>query len=168
MKQRILQPVGSPCTLAECPPGLFLFVGPDNEVGFKGGREEIYTVGSGDYFWGNGRVPRWELIVQPCRIERVEASVSPTTDAAALSDELGGNAEQAVIINHVRYAIEAQREDEYWAGIHGGITELDRAIKVAQASAVQYKQKTRIVRISVRVVCEFDGPITDEEGSRQQ
>jgi len=58
------------CSLAECPPGLFLFEG---SLGFKSkylidGEMEVFCMDSGKHFWGHTgtRDQRRKLIVQPC------------------------------------------------------------------------------------------------------
>lgn len=59
-------PTGWPCTLAECPPGLFVF---NSSVGFKSeyGIDDPYCE-SGEIFWGgvSTKEERSKLIVQPC------------------------------------------------------------------------------------------------------
>lgn len=58
------------CTLAECPPGLFIFNGG---IGFKSeystpeGSPDAYVVSSGEYFWGgtSDRKARDALVVIP-------------------------------------------------------------------------------------------------------
>lgn len=56
-------------TLAECPPGLFVFNG---SIGFKSeygaaGAVDCYCVESGEYFWGGTSTPdeRRKLMVSP-------------------------------------------------------------------------------------------------------
>jgi hypothetical protein len=65
---------GTPVTLEDCPPGLFLF---DGGYGFKteyndANGPEAYRLKSGEYFWGgvNGDVVlRQALLVTPCDLE---------------------------------------------------------------------------------------------------
>lgn len=61
------------CTLAQCPPGLFLF---GNCLGFKSeyrsdaGHIEAFVVASGEYFWGGAKSSeeREGLMVHPVAI----------------------------------------------------------------------------------------------------
>lgn len=69
-------------TLAECPPGLFVFNG---SIGFKteyriDGEPEAYCVESGEYFWGGtaGHAERRELMVQPGYLHDKQAPAPPT------------------------------------------------------------------------------------------
>lgn len=68
MKRLVILPDGWPCTLAECPPGLFLF--QERTLGLKTdySDDQPYVVDSGEVFWGGVGTPedREELIVQPC------------------------------------------------------------------------------------------------------
>ena len=60
-----------PCTLSECPPGLFV---DDDELCVKtayrddGGFSEAYLADGGDAYWGgtSSKEKREQLIVQPC------------------------------------------------------------------------------------------------------
>ncbi len=59
-------------TLADCPPGLFLFV---DCLGFKSeyhsdGRVEAFVVSSGEYFWGGAKTheEREALMVHPVEL----------------------------------------------------------------------------------------------------
>lgn len=72
MKQIKLVPYGFQCTLAECPPGLFLF---NDEVCFKseyltGISPDAYCE-NGEAFWGGTTLisERDKLLVQPLIIE---------------------------------------------------------------------------------------------------
>lgn len=86
MKRLVVVPAGWPCTLAECPPGLFLFEG--KHLGFKteykspiqehrGPHDEmrydieVFVAASGETFWGGHTVreERQKLVVQPCTYE---------------------------------------------------------------------------------------------------
>ncbi len=62
------------CTLAECPPGLFLFngyLGFKSEYHTKAGQPDAYCVESGEYFWGGakGIEARAALLVTPVDAE---------------------------------------------------------------------------------------------------
>lgn len=66
MKRLIVTPVGWPCALGECPPGLFVC---DGQLCFKPeyrttiGRTDAYN-SAGEYF-----VADLETVVQPCEAE---------------------------------------------------------------------------------------------------
>lgn len=68
-----------PCSLLECPPGLFLC---DGTLGFKSeyssmpGHPEAFCVDSGEFFWGgaNAALERAGLIVQPITLVYEAAS----------------------------------------------------------------------------------------------
>lgn len=70
-----LTPVGEPCRLDECPPGLFIF---NDTLGFRSEywtssiKPDAYCLGSGEYFWGgtDGNMARAALIVQPVELTR--------------------------------------------------------------------------------------------------
>jgi hypothetical protein len=66
MKHLVLEPSGWPCTLQECPPGLFVFY---EHVGLKTeyGDVEAYCGDSGEYFWAgtHTKAERNAVIVQP-------------------------------------------------------------------------------------------------------
>lgn len=51
MKRLELKPDGFKCTLAECPPGLFL-CDDENIVGLKSDYDDFYLAIDGDAFWG--------------------------------------------------------------------------------------------------------------------
>jgi hypothetical protein len=74
MKQLRIEPAGWPCTLAECPPGLFVC---GETVGIKTEyiEEGPYLVEGGSVFWGGTQSAevRRDLIVQPCRVRWSEA-----------------------------------------------------------------------------------------------
>lgn len=64
------------CTLAECPPGLFLFgdcLGFKSEYRSDTGKVEAFVVDSGEYFWGGAKTSeeREALMVHP--VELVDA-----------------------------------------------------------------------------------------------
>lgn len=75
MKRLVLNPVGWPCTLAECPPGLFLsfFGNEQGDVCLKtdypkpGTRLSDAYCDNGDAFWGGAqtKADREALRVQP-------------------------------------------------------------------------------------------------------
>lgn len=69
MRQLQLKPSGWPCTLKECPPGLFVFgeilglkteYSPENEI-------EAFCSDTGEAFWGgtHSHQNRDQLMVQP-------------------------------------------------------------------------------------------------------
>jgi len=70
-------------SLAECPPGVFLFNG---DYGFKteysdDNGPEAYCLGSGEYFWGgtNGnKDKRRALLVMPCELRHNARLVRPS------------------------------------------------------------------------------------------
>lgn len=76
MKQLILVPDGWPCSLDECPPGLFVW---NDHIGFKTSYKadddamEVYSA-SGDAFWYGGRnySERSKIIVQPVSAEWID------------------------------------------------------------------------------------------------
>lgn len=71
MKRLVLEPDGWPCTLEECPPGLFLC---QKDICFKTeyrtekGNIESYC-DSGEFFWGGCSTPDdvGKIIVQPMK-----------------------------------------------------------------------------------------------------
>jgi hypothetical protein len=81
MKKRAIVLPAMRClvSLAECPPGLFLFNG---YYGFKTEYQddngpEAYCLASGEYFWGgtNGDTSkRRSLLVMPCKLETKKES----------------------------------------------------------------------------------------------
>lgn len=84
MRQLCLEPEGWPCTLSECPPGLFVF---NDIVGFKseyGARDEsgriyseVFCADTGEYFWGgtSDKYKRELLVVQPVVVRWAEKEV---------------------------------------------------------------------------------------------
>lgn len=69
MKKLIIKPDGWPCTLAECPPGFFVFegwLGFKSEYGDDSDKMEVFNSG-GEAFWGgvSGHEARAALVVQP-------------------------------------------------------------------------------------------------------
>lgn len=70
---------GEPCTLADCPPGLFRWEGTlcfKSEYHSKPGQPDAYVVVSGEYFWGgtSGNLDaRNALIVTPITEGRTDA-----------------------------------------------------------------------------------------------
>jgi len=74
MKVLTLVPAGWPCTLAECPPGLFVFndkVGLKSEYRSESGDMETFCGDSGEYFWGGVHDPseKAKLILQPVEVK---------------------------------------------------------------------------------------------------
>ena len=72
VRQLVIKPDGWPCTLAECPPGLFIFDAADYQtLGFKSeyGVDNPYIIDGGEVFWGgvNTKEARGKLPVQPCQ-----------------------------------------------------------------------------------------------------
>jgi hypothetical protein len=75
-EQLIIKPFDWPCTLAECPSGLFVYDGDlGSELAIKTeyktaeGRIEAYCTSSGEFFAGNctnTEAEREALVVQPC------------------------------------------------------------------------------------------------------
>jgi len=69
MRKLVIKPVEWPCTLAECPPGLFVL---DSSLGLKTeyGDMEVYT-GGGEIFWGGAanKEDRSNLLVTPATYE---------------------------------------------------------------------------------------------------
>ena len=77
-----INPAGEAVTLAECPPGLFLYRGDGYEsLGFKsvykgetvsGWQTDAYVVASGEYFWGGAKsgMQREQLMVIPMEANR--------------------------------------------------------------------------------------------------
>lgn len=65
MRKVELIPMGFPCTLAECPNGLFYF---NDELCFKADYVgDVFIVDGGSAFWGgvSDKVERSKLVVQP-------------------------------------------------------------------------------------------------------
>ncbi len=63
MKRLIIKPNGWPCTLLECPPGLFIYedrIGLKSEYRTENGSIKAYCGSSGEYFCG-----KEDIIVQP-------------------------------------------------------------------------------------------------------
>lgn len=59
-KDLVLIPNGWPCTLAECPPGLFMF---GKCLGFKSEyANDIFVVDSGEAFWVELRIRKPETV----------------------------------------------------------------------------------------------------------
>lgn len=62
---------GEPTTLAECPPGLFVFEGElavKTRENLKNGRAQAYSVSDGEFFMGGSSgAPRESLVVRPVR-----------------------------------------------------------------------------------------------------
>lgn len=95
-----IKPDGMPCTLLECPPGLFLF-GPMNDLhlGLKteyGASNphnlEVYVAESGEVFWGgtDSKKDRADLIVIPAVADPSKAGSSrhgATTDVSMLTKQ---------------------------------------------------------------------------------
>ena len=78
-----------PCTLANCPPGLFM--SPDGYMGLKTeyanerGGSEAYVVASGEYWWGGEHTheTREKQLVWPCEVRaNVEVTGKPLRGAA--------------------------------------------------------------------------------------
>lgn len=65
------------CTLAECPPGLFLF---GNCLGFKSeystneGKIDAFVVASGEFFWGGAKTNEERNILMVTPVELTDAS----------------------------------------------------------------------------------------------
>lgn len=88
-----ITPVGEPCRLDCCPPGLFVFQGSAIALGFRSEywtssvKPDAYVVENGEYFWGGttSNTDRAALIVQP-----VEITPTPLdADTAGLVAHLG-------------------------------------------------------------------------------
>ena len=64
-KQLLVIPEGFPCSLADCPPGLFLKA---DQLCFKSEYNGEAFTDSGEMFWGgiSTREERDRIIVQPC------------------------------------------------------------------------------------------------------
>jgi len=68
-----VRPSAFPCSLAACPPGLFLC---GTTLGFKSeyrtsvGGMEAYIIESGEFFWGgsDNEAERARLVVTPCEV----------------------------------------------------------------------------------------------------
>lgn len=74
MRILVVIPDSWPCTLAECPPGLFVFedtLGIKTEYRTDSADIEVYVAESGEVFWGGVKTPelRSKLIVTPCHHE---------------------------------------------------------------------------------------------------
>ena len=71
MKALIIKPAGWPCSLAECPPGLFV-TNDSHAIGLKTeyGDMEVYN-SAGEIFWGGAKTKeeRSALLVIPCFTE---------------------------------------------------------------------------------------------------
>jgi hypothetical protein len=82
MKRLAIVPNGWPCTLLECPPGIFLYhdtVGFKSEYGCGPNAEtiEVFVCESGEAFWGGTHTneARHALIVQPCETKWEEYEI---------------------------------------------------------------------------------------------
>lgn len=73
MKRLELKPDGFKCTLAECPPGLFLDA-DEAIVGLKTDYDEYFIAIDGDAYWGGTscKQERSKIVVQPLRYEWVD------------------------------------------------------------------------------------------------
>lgn len=79
MKALVIQPSRFPCTLAECPPGFFVF---GEELCFKSeyktNHENVFVCdaycSSGEYFWGGTKdyEDRENLMVIPCEANWID------------------------------------------------------------------------------------------------
>lgn len=76
MKKLIVTPSDWPCTLADCPPGLFTYAESlcVKTTYTENYHVEAYLAESGEAFWGGeaDHAIREKLIVQPCHCEWVE------------------------------------------------------------------------------------------------
>jgi hypothetical protein len=74
MKTLVVIPVDWQCTIADCPPGLFV---RGDQMGFvseytdESGNREVFVAESGEYFWGGAGTmeERDQLLVIPCSWE---------------------------------------------------------------------------------------------------